>query len=487
MPPLHSTHRTPSDIRVIGSALHLLPLRTRLPIKFGHQVVREVTCARVCVRVEDRRGAQAIGWGETPLSVQWAWPRQTDYSRGLERMTALCATLANAWTNYNTERGHPMELGWSFDRDVLPSLIEASNATTADDVPMSYLAAIVCNSAFDLAVHDAFAQLLGLPVYQTYHGDLMNHDLAFYFGDLCDENICFKNKYPADFLVQPPRRIPAWHLVGGMDPLTPDDPVETRPDDGYPVDLVSWVRRDGLLCLKIKLRGNDAGWDMQRMVRVARLVEGTPVRAFSVDFNCTVTDPGYVNQFLDQLQREEPAAWEKLLYVEQPFPYELEDYPLDVRGVSSRKPLLMDESAHHWELVRRGRMLGWTGVALKTCKTQTGALLSLCWAKAHGMTLMVQDLANPMLAIIPHVQLAAHAGTMAGVEVNAVQFYPDASAHEARVHPGLYQRRDGCVDLSTLGGAGFGYRLDRMDRCLPQPFASHGRIDADATQPASQP
>ncbi len=61
----------------------------------------------------------------------------------------------------------------------------------------------------------------------------------------------------------------------------------------------------------------------------------------------------------------------------------------------------MDESAHDWRFVKMGRELGWTGVALKTCKTQTGAILSLCWAKAHGMTLMVQDLTNPMLAQIP--------------------------------------------------------------------------------------
>ena len=80
----------------------------------------------------------------------------------------------------------------------------------------------------------------------------------------------------------------------------------------------------------------------------------------------------------------------------------------------------MDESAHDWKLVRLGQSLGWTGVALKTCKTQTGALLSACWAKAHGMTLMVQDLTNPRLAMIPHVQLAAHIGTIMGVECNAV-------------------------------------------------------------------
>jgi len=83
------------------------------------------------------------------------------------------------------------------------------------------------------------------------------------------------------------------------------------------------------------------------------------------------------------------------------------------------------------------------------------------------MTLMVQDLTNPMLAQIPHCLLAAHAPTIAGIETNAVQFYPGASAPEAAVHPGLYRRVKGQVDLSTLHGPGFGYRLDEISRVLP--------------------
>lgn len=66
----------------------------------------------------------------------------------------------------------------------------------------------------------------------------------------------------------------------------------------------------------------------------------------------------------------------------------LEANRIDVHSVPARKPLFMDESAHGWRLVRLGRGLGWSGVALKTCKTQTGALLTLSWAKAHGMMLV---------------------------------------------------------------------------------------------------
>ena len=56
-----------------------------------------------------------------------------------------------------------------------------------------------------------------------------------------------------------------------------------------------------------------------------------------------------------------------------------------------------------------------------------------------------------------------------GVETNAMQFYPEVSSPEAKIHPGLYTRRGGLVDLSSLGAAGFGYRADEIERKLPEP------------------
>ena len=96
-------------------------------------------------------------------------------------------------------------------------------------------------------------------------------------------------------------------------------------------------------------------------------------------------------------------------------------------------------------------------------------MLSLSWAKENGLKLMVQDLTNPMLAQIPHVLLAANAGTIMGVESNAMQFYPDASLPEAKVHPGIYKRTNGSLDLSTLGNSGFGYKINEINRDLPNP------------------
>jgi L-alanine-DL-glutamate epimerase-like enolase superfamily enzyme len=328
----------------------------------------------------------------------------------------------------------------------------------------------VCCSAFDLALHDAYGVLHGVPIYDTYNAQYMNADLSAYLTPAEGSAVRFEGKYPADFLVFPrPRQIAAWHLIGGKDPIDPSELTGEEPSDDYPVLLRDWIRRDGLHCLKVKLRGDDPTWDYDRLVKVGLLAEVEGVDWLTADFNCTVHDPSYVIDILDRLVAEHPRIHGMILYVEQPFPYDLERHAIDVHGVSARKPLFMDESAHDWQLVKLGRTLGWTGVALKTCKTQTGAILSLCWAKAHGMTLMVQDLTNPMLAQISHVLLAAHAGTIMGVETNSMQFYPEASGLEAKIHPELYRRRRGMVDLSTIAGPGFGYRLAEIQRDLPKP------------------
>jgi hypothetical protein len=50
-----------------------------------------------------------------------------------------------------------------------------------------------------------------------------------------------------------------------------------------------------------------------------------------------------------------------------------------------------------------------------------------------------------------------------------MQFYPEASIPEAAVHPGLFRRQAGTLELSTIHGAGFGYRLEEIKRELPLP------------------
>jgi hypothetical protein len=465
----------PTDIRVRRTSLFFLPIQARVPLKFGPETLTEVTCARVCVEVTGRDGRSAVGWGETPLSVQWVWPSRLLYQQRNERLKDLCRRLAKAWANFDAA-GHALEIGHDFKEEVLPGLLkEANDHEVSGSESIPWLAALVCCSPFDIAVHDAYGQLTERDVYSTYGPDLLNRDLSSFLQPVAESGVDFRARYPLDFLDKtPPQKVRAWHLVGGLDLLTDAELKGDEPKDGYPVVLGDWIERDGLVCLKVKLRGSDWDWDYDRLVRVGRLAIQKSVVWLTADFNCTVGDPAYVNSLLDRLRDEEPRIYGMILYVEQPFPYDLERHRIDVHSVSARKPLFLDESAHDWRLIRLGRALGWSGVALKTCKTQTEAILSACWARAHGMGLMVQDLSNPMLAQIPHVLLARNVGTIMGVETNGMQFYPEASRPERSVHPGLYQRRGGMLDLSSIQGAGFGYRLAEIKRQLPPPAAGFG-------------
>ena len=424
----------------MSAKINFIPVKMRLPLKFGGETINSIIIAHAEVKAYG-----AVGQGQTPLSVSWAWPADLSFAFREQMMCGFCSFLAQ---NIENVSASPMVAGYGFLEKKLPLLLDEFNRKNNVDMP--HLAALICYSAFDIALHDAFGIANDIPTYRTYNSKFMEHDLEYFFND---EK--FRGLYPEDFFVSDiPETLPVWHLVGGKDLLTESSRTGTEPEDGFPVSLEKWIVRDGLKCLKVKLTGVDPQWDFDRMVEVGKIALKYGVEALSPDFNCMVKSVWYVNGILDKLSSEYPDIYALILYVEQPFPYDLEKNRIDVHPCSARKPLFMDESAHDWKLVKLGYELGWNGVALKVCKSQTGALLSGCWAKKHDMQLMVQDLTNPMLAQIPHVLLAAHIGTIKGVECNAPQFYPLASAENEKIHPGLYERRNGVVVLRTLNGNG---------------------------------
>ena len=141
--------------------------------------------------------------------------------------------------------------------------------------------------------------------------------------------------YPQDFLVKPRKEvIEAWHMVGGKDWLEPADRDGPAPDDGYPYLLRDWIHRDGLKCLKLKVRGDDAAWDYQRIISVGKIAIEEKVNWLCIDFNCTASEVAYVNEILDRLMHEHPRIYGMLLYIEQPFPYDMEKHPIDVHSIS---------------------------------------------------------------------------------------------------------------------------------------------------------
>src|SRR5450756_1372622 len=110
--------------------LYFIPVQTRVPLKFGHETLTSVTCARVALRVVDTQGREAEGWGETPLSVQWVWPSPLPYQNRHEALKRFCQELAGAWLKVQ-HPGHPLELGHYFLEHILPSLVKGFDTLTA--------------------------------------------------------------------------------------------------------------------------------------------------------------------------------------------------------------------------------------------------------------------------------------------------------------------------------------------------------------------
>jgi len=168
-----------TDIRATAAKVYFLPVEMRVPLKFGPETVTSVTCARIRLRVKNQSGEIAEGWGETPLSAQWVWPSTLSYEARDAVLKDFTLRLASAWQTFD-QSGHPMEIGHGFQEQVLPGILKAFNSAREGLEPMPWLGALVCCSAFDIALHDAYGVLHQKPVYETYNDHYMNRDLAHF-------------------------------------------------------------------------------------------------------------------------------------------------------------------------------------------------------------------------------------------------------------------------------------------------------------------
>ena len=456
-----------SDVRVLEVEPYFLAGKARTPLKFGSVIVEESTFLHVRARVETRSGRVADGWGAIFLSDMWSWPSKiVPHEQRDEAMRAVatdfCALVADT-----PEYHHPIDLWMSLEDDLHRTVrTVGERMCLAEEMPR--LCGLNAVSSIDAAVHDAFAIANGIGVYDGYSAEFMPYDLSTHLGP------AFAGRYPADFL-QPRYRpeVPVFHLVGGLDKLRRSEIEASDPRDGIPVSLDAWVERDGLTCLKIKLLGTDLAWDIERTIEVVRVAQEVHRRLgtgkaddlqVSMDTNEQCPDPQYVLDYLHTLQERAPAAYRVLLYVEQPTERDLQAHRWDMREVAALKPAIIDESLTGPADYDLARELGWSGVGLKTCKGQSGALLVLCRAIAEGVPYTIQDLTNPGLSLIHAVGFAARCNALNGVEANVHQFFPALSVPEETVHPRIFQRRDGVLKTDTLGDTGFGYRVDEIDR-----------------------
>jgi len=458
-----------SDIRVREIQTYTVPTTCRTPLKFGAVVVDHAPIGYAKATVENRRGEVGIGWGAMFLMDLWAWPT----ARASREATAqVMCDLLDAYAQSVAGRNafaHPIDLFVELEEQLRALSRDVCARLTPGEV-IPFLGALVAASPVDHAVHDAFGIVNDIDCYLGYGPEHMPSDISRHLGAE------YRGVYPSQFLRQDYLpRIPIFHLVGGVDLLHESEVGEDMPRDGVPNSLDAWIERDGVFCLKVKLRGNDVAWDVDRTLAVSkvyhevreRLRGDLPQRpTLTADFNEQCQSPDYVIEYLRTVRDRCPAVFDELLYIEQPTERDLEAHKWDIRGLSELKPVLIDESLTCIADFRRAMELGWSGIALKSCKCLSSDLLLLCAAELAGVPYAVQDLTNPSLALVESVGLASRIHTITGVEANSRQFFPGANELIARVHPGLCGVRDGYARTESIRGTGLGFQLARVPELL---------------------
>lgn len=446
-----------TNIRIVDVSCSFEPVAFRAPLKFGGRLVDKSELINVQVEVETRGGRKAAGFGSMPLGNVWAWPSQNlspDKTAGvIKKFAEEVCELAGAYPEY----GHPVDIIYHLSGEyyhlgqTLPQRLGVSE-------PMPDLAQRVAASPFDAALHDAYGRVHQKNSYNVLSAEYMDHDLAEYLDDQ------FAGEYLDRYTLREPKpSLPLYHLVGAADPLTNADVTE-RINDKLPQTLAEWIAADGLTHLKIKLAGEDLDWDVDRVLAVERVAsevqQGRGVTSwhYSCDFNEKCANVEYVLEFLHRIRERAPAAFDRIQYIEQPTHRDLAAHPQNkMHQAAELKPIVIDESLVDFDSLLLSRDLGYTGVALKTCKGQTDALLLAAAAQKFNMFLCVQDLTCPGYSFLHSASLAARIPTVAAIEGNARQYCPAANKLLARQYPNTFKPTNGTVATGVLDGIGLGF------------------------------
>ncbi len=448
----------PTDIQLTGVRCSTQSFDYRSPMKFGGRVVRDVTLLDVVVDVRTRNGRTGQGFGSMTMGNIWAWPGgKTDPRQSLETMIAFGKEVVREANGFK-EFGHPLELMHEFSNCHVPIAERLAPDRQSEKIPK--LAQLVAASPLDAAVFDAYGQTLGQNVYNLLSEEYCNRDLGFYLGDE------FRGEYLDRYTLRKPKaRMPLYHLVGALDPLTAAEVAQPL-NDGLPEHFGQWIAFNGLTHIKIKLNGDDLDWDVRRVLSIDRVAEeeqtkrGCKAWFYSADFNERCANVEYVLAFLRRIEEKSPAAIQRLQYIEQPTNRDLRAFPENkMQRAAAIKPVVIDESLIDFESLLLSREMGYSGVALKACKGQSEALLMGAAAQKFKMFLCVQDLTCVGASFLHSATLSARIPTVAAIEGNGRQYCPAANAGWAEKYPSMFTVRDGTLGTDALDGPGLGYSV----------------------------
>ena len=437
----------PTDLRIQSGDVVFGDVRFRTPLMLSTGSIDAITYAVVRVDVQTRAGTTATGMGAILLSDLWSFPStRVDHLHRDQAMRTLCRRILRlAQTD---EYVDPLQWGFQLEEE-LPTLLDEVTRDEGLAEPLPLLAGLVCLAPWDAAVHDVWGRAAGRDTYTMYTAEFLNGDLSVYLGPE------FAGRYPGDYLLPPKDRLVIQHAVGAADKLWRHEEGPDDPDDGLPNSLEAWIQRDGVYWHKLKVSGRDLEQDRRRIVDVYEVATTTLHRLgknrtvfMQIDPNEACDGPEYLVELLQQLEQDHPDVFAALQYIEQPTPRDLSGYTYTLHTLSALRPVLIDESLDRLDNLERLKALGWTGVAVKSCKGQSHTLLAYCWARQKQAFITMQDLTNPGLALLHSAGLARRmALSVDAFEYNSRQYVPNHAEVELAGYDTVFDVRDGQMTL----------------------------------------
>lgn len=473
------------SIRLVNSSLHVLPMKTRMPFKYGIASLTALPHVFLSVEVEID-GKQCRGLSSEGLPPKWFTKiPQTHFREDLEEMLDVIHSARSLAANMNASEDlftwwHELYLAqreWGQQKGYPPLLWNLGV------------------SLVERAMIDAFCRCHAV----SFSAAVRDNRFGIRPGNIHPE---LGDMVPSEWLPKEPlSELIARHTVGLGDPLDETDLTdENRIQDGLPQTLEQCIRQYGLSCFKIKIMGKLHD-DLTRLGRIAQLLERETGGNyfFTLDgneqFESVATFREFWTAFLAEPQLK--RFRKKLVFVEQPLHRSValsEVSAEEMLDWDERPPTIIDESDGDLEALPTALKYGYVGTSHKNCKGVFKGIINACLIAKRNQTddqntyvISGEDLANVgPVALLQDLTVMSSLG-ISHVERNGHHYFAGLSMYPHAVqqdmlqkHPALYEPhnqgfatlriRDGKLDCTDVICSPFGVGIE-LDTQLFIPIA----------------
>jgi hypothetical protein len=464
------------SIRILSTSTQILPLRLRMPFRYGIMTLTEVPHLFLTVEAEID-GARQVGVSADSLAPKW-FTKNPDSTaeQDIAELRQVIETACDIARAVPASRS--LFVFWK-------SLYEAMSAWGGGWGKPPLLSHFG-TSLIERALIDAFCRTAGVRFHRAVRENLLGIELGVIQPELA-------GSAPRDWLAaEPIRKITARHTIGMVDYLTDAEiPPAERIEDGLPQSLEACIHTYGLTHFKLKLCG-DVLRDIERVRRVADVAERNVAGgryAFTADGNENFKAVEPFREFWTKLTAEPSLRnfVRNVIFVEQPLHRDAAlsaEVGKALAGWPDRPPLIIDESDGQVQTAREALALGYAGTSHKNCKGVIKGLANRCLIEhrrrsdpSARLLMSGEDLINVgPVALLQDLAVVATLG-IDDVERNGHHFFRGLSAlprtFQSAVlaaHPDVYgpatkgyptvRIEGGQMQIGSVVDAPFGYGFD---------------------------